>query len=132
MRPPPTLRAPGCRAPALLLFLALAGCGGGSPPRPADPDAAREALQTALDAWQRGDSPASLQGRRPPIHVVDHDWGAGLRLARFELGADTPSGADRWCPVRLWFPDRRGKAVPRTAAYRVGTHPALTVVREDQ
>ena len=47
------------------------GCGSG-PPRPADPVAAREALERTLAAWKEGKTPESLKDAEPPIVVSDH------------------------------------------------------------
>jgi hypothetical protein len=116
--------------PAALLAC-VAGCGRGSPPQPADPDRARAALRLALDAWQQGQAPRSLQGREPPVRVIDREWRAGYKLVRYELAADGPLGADLRCQVRLLLRNGRGQAVRKKAVYSVGTSPALTVVREE-
>lgn len=119
---------------ALLAVAALlaAGCAGDSPPPSADPDLARAALRGALEAWVKGEPTDALKSRSPAVVVVDHEWTVGVKLARFELGPDVPSGADLRCEATLWILDRRDKLVKRKAAYRVGTAPAVTVVREDE
>jgi hypothetical protein len=121
----------GCRSLlAAPILLALSGCT--EVPQPANADAARVALQTALDAWQRGDSFDSLGTSQPPIYVTDWKWRSGAKLVRYEItSSDRPLGADLRCPVKLWI-DRgkgKGKPVSETAEYNVGTHPALTVAR---
>jgi hypothetical protein len=119
------------RIAPLAVFLA-AGCGGPSLQAPADPARAREALQSALDAWQRGEPPDSLRVASPAVLVKDPDWSAGYRLARYEIGADGDrAGVDLRYPVRLTLTDARGRTVRRNITYTVGTSPALTVVRHD-
>jgi hypothetical protein len=118
--------------PWVLALAPLLGCGKHSPPQPADPDQAREALRLALEAWKRGEPADVLQENQPPIHVADHEWRAGCRLIRYQVaGRDQALGSNLCCRVTLWMKDQRGKAVQRKAVYSVGTSPALTVVREE-
>jgi hypothetical protein len=119
-----------------VLLLALAalplGCAGATAPRPPDPARAREALRTALDAWQRGESTEALKQRRPPIQVVDHEWRDGVQLVRYRLGDHgQAAGGDLRCPVVLLLRGKNGKAVEKKAVFGVGTAPVLTVVREE-
>jgi hypothetical protein len=113
-----------------LAVLLSAGCGR-APPAPADPAKAREALQTALNAWKDGKEPNWLQEQTPPVHVVDHEWLGGYRLLRFKVEKDEPAGADLRCQVLLSLKDKRGNALQKRAVYSVGTSPVLTVVREE-
>src|SRR4051812_34080271 len=78
----------------LLLLLISAGCGTSLPPT-ADSAKARAALQTALDAWKKGESAQSLQTRSPPIHVNDFAWDNKDRLARYEILSEQ-SGGQNW------------------------------------
>jgi hypothetical protein len=112
--------------PGLLLF---AGCGS-SPTKPADPNAARAALQAALDAWKRGDAPDALGKAQPPIHVADWRWRSGAKLVRYELAkGDRSLGAELRCPVELWIDSGQGKTTRERTEYNVSTDPALTVAR---
>jgi hypothetical protein len=116
-----------------IVLLGLSGCGSG-PPKPADPAAAREALERALTAWKEGKSSESLQNDNPPIVVSDHAWNGGARLVKYEIKpGDRRAGADQSFQVILWLQDDKvkGKAKERQekAAYNVGTNPILTVVR---
>jgi len=118
----------------LLLVLAAVplGCGGASAPRPPDPVRARAALHAALDAWQRGESAEALRQRRPPIHVVDHEWRSGVQLVRYRASdAKQAAGGDLRCPVVLSLRGKNGKAFEKKAVFGVGTAPVLTVVREE-
>jgi hypothetical protein len=121
--------APLLSAGVMTALAVLGGCGSGATP-PADPDAARAALQSALDAWKRGDPPESLGNAQPPIQVSDWRWRSGAKLVRYEIEQrDRPVGADLRCPVQLWIENSRGKPAREVAEYNVSTHPALTVSR---
>src|SRR5687768_7004218 len=76
-----TIRAGACG----LLLAVLAGCGGGSVPEQASPDAARTALQTALDAWQKGESIDALAERTPRVYFNDPKCRAGAQLLGYKL-----------------------------------------------
>ena|SRR5579871_2327800 len=111
----------------------LAGCGGPKMPTPADPQQARQALRSALDAWQRGEKSENLRGGAPPIHVVDGDWDRGLRLTQYQLAPkDQASGPDLLCPVQLSLRDGRGRSFNKRVVYLVGTGPHVSIVREEQ
>jgi|SRR5450755_494107 len=119
--------------PAVWCVLAAlaVGCGRTTPPAPADPAAARDALHVALDAWQKGAAADSLKERRPPLYVTDHEWRSGWRLLGYQVQNDDPFGADLRCRVVLSLMDERGRSFSKTAIYAVGTSPALTVMREE-
>jgi hypothetical protein len=114
-------------------LLLLAGCGGGPPlPQPADPARAREALRTALDAWQHGEQPSALANGSPAVHVNDYDWSAGQKLSRYRIAdGEARQGVDTCFKVTLTLKDAQGRSVQKTVSYKVGTAPALTVVRSD-
>ena len=102
-------------------------------PSPADPEQARQALRSALDAWSRGEKSDSLRGGAPPIHVVDGDWDRGLRLAKYYLAPDDQeSGPNLLCPVQLSLRDGRGRSFNKRVVYLVGTDPHVSIVREEQ
>jgi hypothetical protein len=111
--------------------LAWAGCGGISPPKPADTVQARQALRIALDTWQKGVEPGSLKVSEPPIQVVDHQWRSGYQLVGYQVGGDRPLGANLRCQVQLALKNAKGKPLHKKAVYSIGTSPVLTVVREE-
>jgi len=118
---------------AVMMLSALPGCGSG-PPKPADPAAAREALERTLTAWKEGRSSESLKDENPPIVVSDHVWNKGARLVRYQIEpGDRHAGADQSFQVVLWLQDEKAKAKAKEreekTEYNVGTHPILTVVR---
>jgi hypothetical protein len=113
-----------------VLAIAPSGCGPVAP-QPADHEAARDALRTALDAWKKGDPPDSLAQAQPPIHVSDWRWRSGVKLVRYQIDeGDQTTGAERRCPVQLWIDAGAGKTIQETTVYGVATHPALTVSRQ--
>jgi hypothetical protein len=116
----------------LPLAVLLAGCGGPALQAPADPARARQALRTALDAWQQGGQPGSLKSGSPAVHVSDQDWSAGYRLTRYQIAEDGQrAGVDLRYRVALTLLAPRGQTVHKDTAYLVGTSPVLTVVRLD-
>jgi hypothetical protein len=119
--------------PWLLLLAAMAagaGCSS-SPPEAADAEQARSALNRALDAWQHGESAESLKQQDPALVVIDYDWESGFRLLRYQVEQDLAVGAERRCQVKLSLRNSRGQTVEKKAIYSIGTHKALTVVREE-
>lgn len=70
----------------LILLATLAGCGGGSAPLPSV-EAAKQALQSSLDAWKAGRPASSLTEGKPRIEAVDFEWKSGKVLESYTLGA---------------------------------------------
>ena len=62
---------------------------------------ARQALEAALTAWQRGEPAGKLPSTSPAIEVVDTKRPAGQKLARFEILKEEPGDGPRWFAVRL-------------------------------
>src|SRR4051812_20350917 len=106
---------------AVCVSLALvAGCGHKAP-LPPEPAAAKEALQTALDAWQQGVAPESLMARQPAIIVSDHEWQERSRLLAYEvLGDANLHGSSRRCAVRLVMDGTAGQPVQKEVIYEIG------------
>ncbi len=122
-----------CVSAAAITLLASPGCGSGPPP-PADPTAARAALERALAAWQEGKTAESLKSDRSPIVVSDRSWAQGERLLKYQIEpGDHQAGADHVFPVILWLDDQTAKSKTKekrvSTEYNVGTNPILTVVR---
>jgi len=115
--------------PFLLLLLVTAGCGASMPP-PADSAKARAALQAALDAWKKGESAQSLQGRSPAIHVNDFGWDNKDHLARYEILSEQASGQSYKAKVLLTIQYANGAQMQHEANYSVDTNPSLVIVRE--
>jgi hypothetical protein len=122
---------------AAIAVLGSPGCGSG-PPKPADPAAARQALERALNAWMEGKSAESLKDADPPIVVSDHSWSNGVRLLKYQIEpGDRRAGADHNFQVVLWLEGDKAKTKAKgkdgdrgeKTEYNVGTNPILTVIR---
>lgn len=84
-----------------------------------------------LDAWRNGESIESLRVGDSPIIVADPDWSAGAALIDYQVvEAAQVLGADLRCKVRLRLKTTVGE-YDKDAVYAVGTHPVLTVIREN-
>jgi hypothetical protein len=118
--------------PAAALLAALAGCSDSKPlPMATTPEAARPALQAALDAWKAGRTPEELRGQSPPVYFNDADFGRGRKLADYSIEGDgTPMGTGLSFAVTLTL-QGNGKPTPRKLAYRVATQPTVSIYRED-
>jgi hypothetical protein len=114
-----------------LALCLVCGCSRGLP-EPPDADHARQALVSALDAWQRGDKAADLQSRDPALHIADVDWQQGGQLQGYKIlpGQQARASSLR-VQVSLSLRDSRGKVTEKRTAYLVGTRPVITIIRED-
>jgi hypothetical protein len=110
----------------------LSGCTEGQGrAAPVDPSLARDALNTALESWKKGEAIDALKSGSPPIVAQDFDWMAGHRLIRYEVTGDgKDDDANLRIPVILTLRTAQGKEVKKSVSYVVGTSPALTVFRE--
>ena len=116
--------------PLLLLLIPLAGGCSTQLPQAANPGQAQAALKSALEAWQKGETPESLQSRSPAIHVNDSGWEAGERLVNYEIQSEQASGQS-W-KARVLLTVQRGGNAPlqQQVSYTVDTNPAVVVVRD--
>ncbi len=116
---------------AAVLAAALAGCSvGPKVAAPVEPDRARAALRTALDAWKAGKPIESLAQADPPIVAQDFDWMAGAKLEGYTLLDDgRAEDANLRVRVQLAVRPAQGVAAKKTVSYVVGTDPKLTVFR---
>jgi hypothetical protein len=116
---------------AVLAAVTLAGCSTGPKvAAPVEPDRARAALRTALDAWKAGRPIGSLADASPPIVAQDFDWMAGARLDDYAVLDDGKAeDANLRVKVQLAVRPAKGAAARKTVTYVVGTDPALTVFR---
>src|SRR5688572_26265075 len=88
-------------------LLAVAGCSKGGKVEDFTPpaDAARKALESALDHWQAGHPPGTIPGTSPAVEVLDAKWKGGQKLQKYEiLKEDTPGPGPRYFAVRLTPP----------------------------
>jgi hypothetical protein len=101
----------------LLVSITLSGCvGRKGDPRVTPLATARDALETALKAWQNGQPHGKLESTSPPIEVVDSVWKKGEKLKSFDsITEETDPDGLRWFSVRL----RVGNAISSDEAYYV-------------
>ena len=97
---------------------------------PVDPSLARDALNTALESWKKGEAIDALKSGSPPIVAQDFDWMAGSKLVEYQLlGDGTPEDANLRARVQLTVRDPQGRTSTKAVTYVVGTDPKLTVFR---
>lgn len=102
---------------SLALGLSVTGCGANNSLAREIIERARQDVQTALEAWKKGESLAKLG---PPLQVTDQDWKAGLRLLDYELKrAEGFQGENVRCWVHLSLQDRKGKKLEKEVVYEV-------------
>lgn len=70
-------------AAVYLCPLLFAGCGDAG--NEAALAAAQQSVRTALEAWQRGESPVALNAAPTAIEFFDDDWNRSARLLEFEI-----------------------------------------------
>jgi hypothetical protein len=123
-------RLPSRRFATLLVAALLAaawGCGGN---QVADyvpsPDAARNAVETVLKAWQAGDAYGPLTKSKPAINVFEARWQAGKKLESFEILEEVTGQEHPQFQVRL----KLAGAQDETETYRVVGIDPLNVFRE--
>jgi hypothetical protein len=112
-----------------LVLLAGAGCGARDYSRyvPSD-DRARQALEAALAAWQKGQAVGKVEGGPVPIQVVDSRWRQGQKLGSFEILKEEPAEGPKVYSVRLTMAKPAGV---QTVRYLVVGKEPLWVYRED-
>lgn len=114
---------------AAILAATLPGCSSGSA-NAVQPDRARAALETALNAWKQGQSLEQFGGSDGAMVVQDLDWLAGAKLVDYQLVDDgRPADANLRVDVKLTL-QKKGKPVEKTVRYLVTTSPAVTVFRD--
>lgn len=115
---------------AVLAVVCVASCSvGPKTAAPVEPEKARAALRTTLDAWKAGKPIASLTEASPPIVAQDFDWLAGSKLEDYTVIDDKESDANLRVRVQLSVRSAQGTAAKKTVTYVVGTDPSLTVFR---
>jgi hypothetical protein len=95
-------------------------------------DAGRTAIETGLQAWQKGEKPDALQKLNPPISFRDDDWRRGMRLTTWEITYTNGSAGDLTprCEVVLSLLDRKGNKINRRVVYSVEKGETISVVRD--
>lgn len=113
----------------LACFTFIVGCN--KTPKPADTNAARKTLETALNSWKSGNTPDALL-KNSSIQMVDPSWKAGSILRDFEIQGSEEAGHDLKVEVILRLEDKQGKQVDEKVKYTVATSPKQLVIRADE
>ena len=126
------IAAVGARSASWLLpfvaFAAVMGCSSGSLPARADPERAKQALRTALETWQKGESTEALANGSPPIYFNDPKIQKGMRLASYEVenSHDFFGQSVRFSVKATFARDDGGKE--RKLTYLIDTGTAVVIV----
>lgn len=112
----------------ILTALFAAGCGGGKAPLASD-ETARQAVETALNAWKEGKPPGAVASTPQSIEAIDSHWAAKEELASFTLGATESGEGNRIVPAKLTM--KNPPAEVDTRYYVVGGGPIFVYRDED-
>lgn len=110
----------------------LAGCGQGSKSYKSfipKQEAARGALEKALDAWQSEKPHGAVDKGPPGIEVVDTDWRSGRKLGSYQILKEEPGEGPRWFDVQLQL---KNPAAEKTVRYVVLGKDPLWVYSEEE
>lgn len=114
---------------ALVPLLSL-GCMQSPGSVPVNESSAADACQQFLDAWKDGQELEDLQ---PNIIGSDAAWASGQKLLSFEiLPNEVSDGTNLHIPVKLSLKDEKGAEQNILVSYAVGTHPSITVIRDEE
>ena len=113
--------------PLLIALVAAAGCSRKSTP---EVEAARTALQAALDSWKQAEPADRLKTRPTPIEFADDDRRQGWKLEDFRLGDAKPDGDQIRCTVALKLLDKRGKRIEKDVVYMVALKSPVVIARD--
>lgn len=113
--------------PVAIVSLCVAGCGG--PSTVPSADAARTALEQALDSWKSGAAPGPVAGTKPSVQAIDSAWRGGRKLKAFEILREEPTEDAKRFIVRRRL---EGTEEPQEAAYVVfGAEPIWVYAEDD-
>jgi len=114
-------------------FLGLvAGCGRPGAIRPqGDAAAAKAALQSALDAWKAGNSPADSQNGETVIWT-DPDWKGDRPLSDYQLVNEPERNGGHWRVYADLFLESKERKPTRTrVCYAVTLGERTSIIRSD-
>ena len=112
---------------ALLMLIAIAGCGKSLPPA-ADSNRAHEALVKALDAWRDGGSAETLRTASPAIYFNEPRFKGATRLVEYRIESEWANGLSWFCEVALTLKTEEGQTVKGQTGYCIDTDPAFVIV----
>jgi hypothetical protein len=113
---------------SLVPLLLAVGCGGNSESSYVpDSSKARQALETALNAWQQGEPVKTIKTDDYSIDVFDARWQKKAKLESFEILSEGPSDPHPTFSVALTVNGKKGESEYRV----VGIDPILIFRAED-
>jgi hypothetical protein len=127
----PFARATWAIASTCLVGL-VAGCGsettgsGGNMPTT---QTARQALESALTAWQKGQPPGLIASTTPPVQAVDLAWQGGQKLGGFSIVSEDDSEDVKKFSVKLTMKQPPGQKEVRYVV--LGREPVWVYRDED-
>jgi hypothetical protein len=125
--------APPLRRFLLAFWLAglVGGCGRGSAHSPEAVERGRQAVEAALESWQKGEPADRLKALPEPVEFADDARAGGQRLQAFRLVRTdaTDPAALRYTAV-LTLRDRRGRTTEQEATYGVTLTTPIRVARD--
>ncbi|MDR3634436.1 MAG: hypothetical protein P4L84_11575 [Isosphaeraceae bacterium] len=113
---------------AILAF--VPGCGGSSRAYTPNAASAREALDLALAAWQKGGKADQLATASPQVHVVDSQWQAGKVLEGYEIIEEQAGAAETEKRYSVLLKLKKPEGEQRVEYIMVGREP-LWIFRDD-
>jgi hypothetical protein len=102
------------------------GCNGPKS-APANPETARNALDTSLQAWKNGAKSESLQNQSPAVFFYYDSWEKGERLLDYKVSAPTPYGNSLKVKVKLVLETKAGKKHVEETDFSIDTHPKIVI-----
>jgi hypothetical protein len=115
-------------AVALGLLIAAAGCNHSTEHYLPATATARQALETALQAWQNGQPTGQIAGTAPVVSVIDSKRKPGQKLGSYEILKEEEVDGRTYFSVKLKLKDGSPERVTRYVV--VGRDP-LWVYQED-
>jgi hypothetical protein len=111
-----------------LAIVSSAGCGVSSQAYTPTSPSARQAVDAALSAWQKGQTPESLASAAQPVHAVDSQWQSGQVLEGYEILSEESGDPEKRFSVRLTLKKPQGE---KKVQYIVVGQGPLWVYRDD-
>lgn len=121
---------PGAALAALTLAL-MPGCGNSTSAYIPDAATAREALDAALAAWQKGGKAAQLATGATAVHFVDHQWDAGQALEGYQILEENPPKAETEMRYAVVLKLKKPAGERRVEYIAVGRSPLWIFLDED-
>lgn len=116
-----------CTGLALLVLMAIAGCGRSLPPQ-TDSNRAHEALVKALETWRNGGTVESLRAASPAIYFNEPRCKGAARLIEYRIESEWANGLSWFCEVALTVETAGGQTVQGQTGYCIDTGAAIVIV----